>query len=93
MVLKVEFDDDEQAAIDAAVARQQASEPGLTSEMLVSRMAKKLAMGWVAQVAEQETDRHLSEISARLRTMPTRERLAAVEQLTQVMDAGQPHIE
>lgn len=88
MELKVEFDADEQSAIDAAVARQQASEPGLTAELLVARMAKKLAMGWASQVAEKETDRHLTEIGARLRTLPTPDRLALVEKLTDAMNAG-----
>lgn len=42
---------DEQAAVDALVARQITDEPGLTADVLVTRLAHKMIRGWTVQEA------------------------------------------
>lgn len=88
MNLTIDFSADELAAIEAYVERQQGSEPGLTGELLVARMAKKLATGWVLQQASEQTDRYLSEIGSRIRTLPVGERVNLAEQVKATVETA-----
>jgi hypothetical protein len=53
MQITVDLTDDEQAAVDAEVARL--AEDGLTAEGLVGRMAHKVVRGWAAQRSSHRT--------------------------------------
>jgi len=90
MQLDIDFSDSDLAAIDAAIARRQDAEPGLTREVLLARMVKKLAGGWIQEQVNVVVDGRVAALSARLRSVPAADVVDLVEKLEATLDAVTP---
>lgn len=90
IALDVELTDDEKAAIDVAVSKQAEREPGLTAEIMLARMAKKLALGWANDMANQQTTRDLASIGEGLLALPASERLVVAENIKRLVRSTAP---
>lgn len=81
MTIDVDLNEQDRAAIDAAVERQREAEPDLTAEVLIARLARKLAAGWARQADDDRVRALTSRLASAAKTATPEQAQRALEVL------------
>jgi len=81
MTINIDLTKDEQDAITAAVERQRETEPDLTAEALIARMAKKLAVGWAHELRAERSKALTNRLAEAMKTATPEQTQRALQAL------------